>query len=119
MDGDKGKWPQGDDSNHVKKGQKNGTIDRTWYDIVKLGLPLAYPSQDDVSEEIRAEVVRWVNSSEYNTDPVAFLIQYQKDKGDTKTAIIRDLLEPTYVIVKQYTQVYFRIESIDHVHRDN
>ena len=89
--------------------------ERKWYNIVKEGLPPRYSNPNDVPEEVREEALRWLNSEEYNINPISFIKEFEQYAAN-RTYDGLDLVNPAYEIVANYTMAYYKIASIDHAH---
>lgn len=91
----------------------------TWNDVMELGLPPAFASEADITKEVKIEVLGWLNSTTYNTCPIAFLKRYQlrldravsPRKHKTTPS---ELLENTYTIVHYYTMQFFNLDRVEY-----
>lgn len=88
--------------------------ERQWSDIAEMGLPSKYAgSKPPPEEEIQREALKWINSREYNIDPIAFIKRYEgfAASGNCKP-LAREKI--AYTIVRNYTLRFFKLTSIDY-----
>lgn len=91
------------------------TTDRTWEHVVVTGLPRRYMFSHKVPEDVREEVLRWINSEEYNVDPIGFLKEYETFMKNYGSGGEDNVMYQAYQIVKYYTTVFFKL-NIDDSH---